>query len=203
MLLVKSLLKKTAILFSIWFFCQIALVACCPESEEEYIEISTLTLKNLSKDDMAVEISAVSADKYRMVLEAQVQFIASNTHASSFLNTAYALSCGDSGVGRSGMKNKIVSLTITADKYFQGYAPGTELNPLFNSYLYEYPQSTDNDPKPVEEIMDSLNENGYRYRWFMALKDKSTKQDVVAFTITIKLANGSQLTQTTNPVQLI
>ena len=196
------MLKKTGILFSVWFFCQISLVACCSSSEFEYSELNAIRIRNYSLEDMSNEATAVSADNYRILFDTDIIFIASNPFAYGFLGAAYALTCDDDS-GRSGMKNKVASIAITADKDFKGFAAGTELNTLFNTYLQESPEDAKNERKAVEEIINDLNNRPFLHKWILELKDKTTKHDQIAFTITVTQEDGRQLTHTTNPVRLI
>ena len=199
---IKPLLKRVGTLFLVWCFCQVALVACCSSSGLEYSQLNAISLKNASVEDMANESSSVSADKYRMVLNTEIIFIASHPLASGFLSTAYALQCDDDS-GRSGMKNRVVSIAITADKDFKGFAAGSNLNSFFSIYLQESLEDVKNERKGIEELIDELNNKAYLYKWILELKDKTTKQDFTAFTITVTQESGRPLTHSTNPVQLI
>lgn len=124
----------------------IGIICCCPEDNERW-NIIDYDIILLDTDRTPIDDSIVQNDTIILQLDFTPEFVATTKMKyASLFNTLLAFSCPEAGI--SGMKDKIVSVSMTSDVDFNGIESGENISLFglnFDNELYPFSEWYSND----------------------------------------------------------
>lgn len=129
-------MKKLILL--LFFLGLIPLGCICTESDRAYMEIQDFELIVFidGKNKQGTNVIAASQNFKLEIHVLEYDYIVSNSQSfSPFTSSAAATSCLN--MGYNGLKPKIDSIKIYSDNYFNGIAPGENLDSVFHAQYYD------------------------------------------------------------------
>ncbi len=150
--------RKIVILPLLFVLSTIIYISCCPNAEVlPFYKISGIGASAYGSGRAVVDTGAVTTvDSIYLNYGFINQCANNNKNKAAFLmNQGFALSCQEGDCGEKGLKNKILSLTITSDSVYNNLPANTLLNNYFRVNL-------SNNFRTLESFITIVNANGHR-----------------------------------------
>ena len=130
--------KKIIILPAFFLLTHILYIGCCKceDSNKAFYNINSLTVQTRGSGNAIIDTGIVTnVDSLFLNYNFDFRCMASHKNPLSFLvSSTYACKCNECGY--SGLKTKLVNLEVTSDSIYNGIAPNTSLNSLFQVHYF-------------------------------------------------------------------
>ena len=181
--------KKIIILPAFFLLTHIIYIGCCKceDSNKAFYVINNLTVQTRGSGNAIIDTGTVTnVDSVFLNYNFDLNCTAVHKDPFSFLvNSTYACKCNECGL--SGLKTKLAGIDITSDSVYNGIAPNTSLNSLFQVYYYN------NNPVSLDSLITLMNTGRvYSTRLFTTTKPGNSQGH--KFKLKMVFTDGRELT---------